>query len=59
MTNQTNQPQGMSQYILQLVLAEYDRIDSLPPAEFDKEYSDFNARVRGMYGRPDCETVIH
>jgi hypothetical protein len=50
---------GMTQYIFSLVMEEFNRIDELPADQFDKEYPEFNERVRGMYGRPDCETTTH
>jgi hypothetical protein len=49
----------MTQYILQLVLAEMGRIESLPLAEYRREYRELNERVRGMYGRPDHSVTIH
>jgi hypothetical protein len=49
----------MTQYILRLVLAELERIESLPPAEYRREYRELNERVRGMYGRADCPVTTH
>lgn len=49
----------MTQYILSLVLAEMARIEQLPLAEYRREYSQLNERVRGMYGRADGPVTKH
>ena len=49
----------MTQYILRLVLAEMERIESLPLAEYRREYRELNELVRGMYGRADGPVNLH